>query len=391
MTTIPFISTDRELFTSVAALLEDGQHETPVLHILDHPWQAIDYLSIEMPDLLFINFSDRGLDASEVLDAIVTDPWLLHGGIIGFCDDQETVRRLEKSTKANIIVFLTREELSQDLPLVMGIIQANRRLLHQRAIGSDLIRNISGHFKLHNDPLEASCYSNLICNFLYNSNRIDADTKHGLKLSIHEMLMNGIEHGNCGISSGEKTTWLESGRSIMELIDHRCRDLEIAEKQVTFEYALTPTRSEFLIADEGEGFDWRNANSQSPDLLKAHGRGIMMTRAVTQNLRYNEKGNEVRFEVLHRDDEANATPAFLTNMAPLEVKEGDIIFRQGEAGHFLYYIVKGQFDVIVNGRRVETLTPEDLFVGEMSFLLNHRRSATVRAKSEGRLIEITRR
>ena len=37
------------------------------------------------------------------------------------------------------------------------------------------------------------------------------------------------------------------------------------------------------------------------------------------------------------------------------------------------------------------LTPADIFMGEMSFLLNNRRSATVRAEGEGRLVKIPRK
>lgn len=41
--------------------------------------------------------------------------------------------------------------------------------------------------------------------------------------------------------------------------------------------------------------------------------------------------------------------------------------------------------------KVGALGPEDIFVGEMSFLLNNRRSATVRAETEGKLVKISRR
>ena len=37
------------------------------------------------------------------------------------------------------------------------------------------------------------------------------------------------------------------------------------------------------------------------------------------------------------------------------------------------------------------ITPADIFMGEMSFLLNNRRSAAVRAEGDGKLIKIARR
>ena len=52
-------------------------------------------------------------------------------------------------------------------------------------------------------------------------------------------------------------------------------------------------------------------------------------------------------------------------------------------------IVSGQFQIIANGKSVSVVSPQDIFLGEMSFLLNNRRSATVRAKGRGVLIKIT--
>ena len=47
--------------------------------------------------------------------------------------------------------------------------------------------------------------------------------------------------------------------------------------------------------------------------------------------------------------------------------------------------------MLVDDVQVSTLTPDDIFVGEMSFLLNNRRSATIRAASSGRMIRISRK
>ena len=45
----------------------------------------------------------------------------------------------------------------------------------------------------------------------------------------------------------------------------------------------------------------------------------------------------------------------------------------------------------VSGKTVSRLTADDVFMGEMSFLLNNQRSATIRATDEGRLIRISKK
>ena len=71
-------------------------------------------------------------------------------------------------------------------------------------------------------------------------------------------------------------------------------------------------------------------------------------------------------------------------------QDGDIVFTQGEKSSYLYYIVSGQFEIIANSKQVSILTPEDIYLGEMSFLLDNRRSATVKSIGRGVLIKISK-
>jgi anti-sigma regulatory factor (Ser/Thr protein kinase) len=254
------------------------------------------------------------------------------------------------------------------------------------------VRNISGSFKLENDPLEASCFANLISNFLCNSNRIGQEEKPVLTTAIFEMLMNAIEHGNCGITYEEKTAWLENGEPIQKLIGLKNREPAVAAKRVTFEYAILPECARFFVADEGTGFDWRGfvSGERKAADLELHGRGIVMAKHLMRNLHYNETGNEVSFEIAYPEEVSVRTPSLFRFIGPQSVRPGQVVFQNGDPGNFMYYIVKGQYDVVVNDRVVSTLSPDDVFMGEMSFLLNNRRNATVKARTTGTLIPISK-
>ena len=54
----------------------------------------------------------------------------------------------------------------------------------------------------------------------------------------------------------------------------------------------------------------------------------------------------------------------------------------------MYFIVSGRYGVYADGKLVSVLTPDDMFIGEMAFLLNDRRSATILSAGEGKLIRI---
>lgn len=391
--TLPLVGGDERLRVQLEAVVRGCLGPQTQVAALRDREETVDFLNVEMPDLFFIDFADTALDAYGLLEVIAADPWLLHGGIVALYEDDEAVRRLEEIRDINLVVTLTHESIQRQLPRVLEIVRDNRRILFQREIGADLVRDIEGHFSLHNDPLEARCFCNLVCNFLYNANHIDAETRDGLNVALYEMLMNAIEHGNCGIGYDEKTEWLEEGSSIAELIEQRCRDAAVAARRVTLEYAIHPGHSAFFIGDEGEGFDWRGARARAADLdpFAQHGRGIMLTEALTGGLEYNEAGNEVRFRVEHQEDEASLTPGLLADIEPVDFAPGDVVFAEDEPGNFLYYIASGRYEVVVGERVVSHLSPDDIFMGEMAFLLNNRRSATVRAQTAGRLVEISKK
>ncbi|MBD3422048.1 MAG: cyclic nucleotide-binding domain-containing protein [Chitinivibrionales bacterium] len=393
MDTLPLISSNKKLNNRINKLLQQNIHAAPELIELTSFSGAVDFLNIEMPELVFINFSDVDVDVFGLMGTILNDPWLLHGGIIALCEDYETVDRLNSIKGGNTIATIIEDDLDRHLPQVMRIIKQNKRILFQREIGSDFVDNISGSFKLSNDPLEASCYANLVCNFLYNSNRLDAENRDLLNFAINEMLMNAVEHGNCGITYDEKTDWLENGGMITELIKRKNQEPGVAARHVTFEYAISMNSARFVIADEGAGFDWRKltAMTQKANPLQLHGRGIAVTKAFTKNMRFNEPGNEVSFEITYQKDAQSITPSLFKHMKTIETHKGDYIFKEGEPSNFLYFIAKGEFDVLVKEQKVSTLSADDVFMGEMSFLLNNRRSATVQATCRGKLIKISKK
>ncbi|MSQ95263.1 MAG: cyclic nucleotide-binding domain-containing protein [Gemmataceae bacterium] len=355
--------------------------------------EALEFLNFEVPDLAFINFSDPAIDGFALLECILKDPWLLNASIVAFCNDYDTSERVEKTPGTNLIASLAEDDVEKYLAKILGIIVKNQRILFQRGIGFDLVQALSASYQLHNDTIEANCYANMLCNFLYNANKIDSSGKMQISIAMTEMLINGIEHGNCGVTYAEKSAWLEDGNMMRDLIAKKCDDPAVRDKRVLFEYTIAPTNSTFLVADEGPGFDWRGLKdpAQTENVYALHGRGIKMTRKYTKNLTYNDKGNAVTFEIEHLADCANAQPALFEHIAPLVIRPGDIVFKEGEAGDFLYYVAKGRYDVIVKGEVFSALSADDILMGEMAFLLGNRRTATVRATTDGALIQMSKK
>jgi CheY-like chemotaxis protein len=365
--------------------------QTPYeLVAVDAQDEAIEYINYQMPPLILVNFSDGAFDAFEVLRQITADPWLNHGGIIALYTGAETFNRINGLRDCNIIIHLPYEDIERQLGTVLEVIRSNQQILFQRALQTDLISSVSGQFELTQDVLLVPAYANLVANYLFNVGFLDAEAKQGVSLVLTEMLMNAIEHGNCGITFEEKRAQLERHGSIQALIEEKCRDPAIRRRRVHYGYEIQRDHSVHVIRDEGRGFDWRSQLAgDQVDYLAEHGRGILLARQNVERIAYNEAGNEVTLEFRHRSGGSNI-PVVLRDSEIVQCRPGDVIFNQGEASDYLYYVAEGEYRVLVDGNHVANLTPADVLMGEMSLLLEETRSATVIATTSGRLIRISK-
>jgi len=107
-------------------------------------------------------------------------------------------------------------------------------------------------------------------------------------------------------------------------------------------------------------------------------------------LAYNSKGNEVAVEFAHNGKAERTIPPGFIQTKPRNLAPKDVVFWENTNGDHIYYIISGEYDVFVGGKEIARLGPSDVFMGEMSFLLGNRRSATVICATPGKLVEISR-
>ena len=389
MRKIPVVSSDAKLNEIIRLECERSGGEFAPVFFAD-PGAVIEFLKYELPEMKIMYFSDPTVDCLAILEEIRGDPWLHYGGIIAIHDNVDDKELIEAMRDANIIAVLRKKEFMGNLPRLLRIVRQNKQILFQRGIQQHLLKTISGAFVIDNDPLDITTYTNLVSNYLFNANLIGRDEREKLHVALLELLVNSIEHGNCTISYDEKTAWLEKNRDIMDLIREKNRDPAVKAKKVFFSYTITPERSRFTIRDEGEGFDWRARLTSKVDEPGLHGMGMKMVNLYVKNLAYNEKGNEVSFEIEHRRFESNAIPKIFESSEETLFADGEYICSEGDESDYLYYIVSGTLYVYSKGKLVSSLSPDDMFMGEMSFLLSNRRSATVVSKGSSTLIKISK-
>lgn len=113
-----------------------------------------------------------------------------------------------------------------------------------------------------------------------------------LIIAMEEALLNACLHGNLELESTLKE---EDGSKFEALAAERSSSSPWKDRIVTVDASFSPYQMTIKIKDEGKGFD----PSALPDptdpenLLKPHGRGVMMMRLFLDEVKWNDAGNEV--------------------------------------------------------------------------------------------------
>jgi len=395
MSILGIINSDPE----IKKLVESAFMNTPGhgydLHFLLQEEEILEFLNFTLPELIVINFSDPEINIEEIINHIKNDKWILNLGIIGiFSNERDKEEDLLRKYKAiNVLAQLDNFRLRSHLVKSIQIIEQNFQIIFQREFTQNLLDGASGSFTIDNDFLAVPLYSGIGATILAQRGLINPDSKMHLQLALAELIVNAIEHGNCGISYEEKKMALAKAIPTNELITEKCKDPAINAKKVVFSWEIKEDKSVFLIQDEGKGFDVRAhvEKLKRQDRYSLHGRGIKMAAGLSHKLRYNSIGNQAELTINHDTAVEHEVPKGFSREKIIHVKEGDIILKEGENSDCLYYISSGTYDVLYNEKPVGILSPQDIFMGEMSFLLNQRRSATIKATSAGKLILLTQK
>ncbi|MBQ5470729.1 MAG: cyclic nucleotide-binding domain-containing protein [Treponema sp.] len=350
---------------------------------------VIRFINYEMPELKVLDYSDGSIDCEKIMEAINSDDWLHYGGIIAVCKNRAQVELIEEKRDMNVLVVQTENEFVQHFTRVLRILYKNQHFLFNRGMKDVVGALESGAFVCGNDPMDMRFYTNFLVDYLYNSNRISKYERYNLQLTFTELLTNALEHGNLEISYQEKSDWLNNGGNMIELIEKKSKDPRYADRKIRISYSFAKNASKFIIHDDGNGFDWRAVQNAKAE--ECHGRGIAMSREVMKYLTYNEKGNEVTFYVQNQQNLSNSVPNIIRPFDTIDYNDKQIVFREGELSNDLYFIVSGRFAIYANNRLTTVLNPNDLFIGEMAFLLNDRRTATVMSVGHSRLIKVPKK
>jgi hypothetical protein len=356
---------------------------------------ALDFLTYgQVSSRLFIIENKNDLESlSKVVTQIHNDPWL-HGTIILVITDRINQNEMQELLNLGVTDFIQKNEIKLKLPTILQIANSNLDLFESEQFLLETITNKRGKLFLKNDLRLVPKATSQIMNLCYIAGFRDREAFSRISLSLHEMISNAIEHGNLGIGFNEKSKILEDTMDIYLEVDKRSKQIENKYKRVRVDFEINHEHAKFTVKDQGCGFDLASIPSpkKEENMLQIHGRGIMMTKNFVDEMEYNKKGNEVKLFFLN-DNEVKRRANHLLQFTTGEIvflSSDEILFEAGSESDYFYYILSGKLGVYVEEKLIATLTNEDMFVGEMSFLHHNIRTGTVKAETKSQLLPISR-
>ena len=346
MATIALLCSDELLITEIRNIVKpfDGFN----LHVLKNHAAALQFLNYELPEINIINYSDPLLKGEETLKVLSADPWLHYGASIVLHSRANEAELRAKAGGINLVSVLEIDRLKYYLPRVLSILHSNRSLLNQWKFHALVRSGLTGEFIIEQDAFDLITHINILVNFLYNGNLIGHLERESLYVELVEKIMKALQKGFKG--------------------------------KLTIDFSVQSQESIFTVTTGDPDFLW----SEVLPTTSAPGSTNLMGYS------FQEGAAKLKIRIEHRKLGTGLVPQFFQEQKVQEFKDQQIVFSQGEDSTFLYFIIAGKFEVLANGRQVSVLTPVDVFLGEMSFLVKNKRTATVRSIGAGKLIKISK-
>ena len=167
---------------------------------------------------------------------------------------------------------------------------ANREQLpsHWANGGSDDLVMTESEYVLRSNAISQVCMS-----------IVQATKDFGLKcrvsepqicMALEEAIANAVYHGNLEVDSSLKE---DCCNKFKQLVEERQKELPWKDRSIRISMLISSLGAWITIRDQGPGFDVRKRLNAAPDpeKLLASGRGLVMMKAFTDELFYNEQGN----------------------------------------------------------------------------------------------------
>ncbi len=275
---------DRKL---VAGLLQKQPDWTARLAVNGR--EALDTLVPPLPDAIVTDLQMPEMNGLELVSAVKDDyPFIPVILLTAHGSEEIAAQALRRGAASYVAKHRIAADLISTVQRILQAAQDDRtssRLMHHLSASSqtfllrndlELIRGIARHIQQQLRCLPLG----------------DEIERLRVSLAVEEALKNAAVHGN--LETGSTTRQLAADE-LAKLIQQRSMDGKFARRRIHLEMRVDRDRAEFVIRDEGPGFD--HAALEMAGALsnqdETSSRGLWLIRTIMDEVRFNDAGNEL--------------------------------------------------------------------------------------------------
>jgi CheY-like chemotaxis protein len=249
---------------------------------------ALRAVAERLPDLVLTDLQMPDLNGLELVAAIKADYPLVPVILMTARGSEDIAAR---ALRGGAVSYVPKRRLAEDLaPTVVRVLDAAidprslTRLMHA-------LESSESSFVLRNDPAQIRTLVRHLQEVLRCLPLSDETERLRVGVALEEALENACYHGSLEIGAA---LGARDRRSFEEQVRSRMLELPYASRRIHVHAKVNRQEAVFVIRDQGPGFDATpHLTGGLADGDGGAGRGIVLMRAVMDEVIYNAAGNEV--------------------------------------------------------------------------------------------------
>ncbi len=250
--------------------------------------EAAEFLKEQTPSMVLTDLNMPEMDGLELVEYVrehhPNTPIVLMTG-----DGSEDTALL--ALRSGAASYVPKKRLKSDLgEILQQVLNASRTDRRKQRLLQSLTHRDSA-FSLSSDASMVPLLIAMLQEELTATNLCGAANRTRIGVALEEAMLNGMYHGNLGVSSELK----QQGTAFHDMVDRRRTQAPYAGRKLHVRSQLTADRVTYTIRDEGAGFDVSSLPDPTDpaNLEKPSGRGLLLIRCFMDEVTYNATGNEI--------------------------------------------------------------------------------------------------
>lgn len=287
MTRIQVVEDSPTQAAEIEFLLKDAGYEVSVARNGVAALEAIRQLT---PDMILTDLHMPEMNGLQLIEAVRKEfPEVPVVMMTADGTEEIAAQALNAGASSYILKRMLDRDLLPTLEEISDMLRA--RLTRDRLSGTIVSSDVA--YRLPNDHELATA---LVGRLEEQLNELGVADKTGvfrIALGLKEALINAIDHGNLELNSNLREDGSQT--SYRTLGTERSTQEPYASRRVTLRATITDDEIRYVINDEGPGYDPSTLpDPRDPEnLLRPHGRGLMLIQNFMDSVTHNAKGNEI--------------------------------------------------------------------------------------------------